>query len=302
MTDADDVDTNTDTDSGPGTDPDPGPLEGAVDRLAAALVEGPTAMAFTGAGVSAASGIPTFRGADGVWGEAFDPDDFHRRRFDADPAGFWRDRLALHEHMYGDWAVGGDDGDGERDGGDPPPLPGEAGGPAPNAAHRALAELESLGVLDGVVTQNTDGLHAAAGSSTVELHGSAARVACEACGERSPAGPAFAAARTGSLPPRCDCGGVLKPDVVLFGERLPDGRLSEASSMARRSAVCLAAGSSLTVEPAATVPRLAARVGTLAVVNLDATPLDDLADHVLRRDVTEVLPAISAAVRARLDD
>jgi NAD-dependent deacetylase len=292
MTDPDRADTDADADV------DANAPDEALDRLAAALVEGPTAMAFTGAGVSAASGIPTFRGADGVWGEAFDPDEFHRRRFDADPAGFWRDRLALHEHMYGDWAAGGD-GDGEA-----PPVPGSgtAGGPAPNAAHRALAELESLGVLDGVVTQNTDGLHAAAGSSTVELHGSAARVACEACGDRSPAGPAFAAARAGELPPRCDCGGVLKPDVVLFGEQLPDGRLSEASSMARRSAVCLAAGSSLTVEPAATVPRLAARVGTLAVVNLESTPLDDVADYVLRRDVTEVLPAISAAVRARLDD
>jgi NAD-dependent deacetylase len=269
-----------------------------LERLATELVAGPTAMAFTGAGVSAASGIPTFRGDDGIWGDAFDPEDFHRQRFDADPAGFWRDRVTLTEQMYGTAS----DGAVANAGRDDPPLPGEPGGPTPNAAHRALADLESMGVLEGVVTQNTDGLHAAAGSTVIELHGNASRVVCTECGGTGAAAPALTAARKGTVPPRCDCGGVYKPDVVLFGESLPDGRLSEAGSLARRSAVCLALGSSLTVEPAATVPRLAARVGSLAVLNLDPTPLDDEATFVVRRDVTETLPALRDAVARRLDE
>jgi NAD-dependent deacetylase len=104
----------------------------------------------------------------------------------------------------------------------------------------------------------------------------------------------------GETPPRCDCGGLLKPDVVLFGEGLPDATFERARSLASRSDVFLAAGSSLTVEPAASLPRLAARDGRLVVVNLEATPLDDVATHVLRSDVTETLPAICDAVDARL--
>jgi NAD-dependent deacetylase len=165
--------------------------------------------------------------------------------------------------------------------------------PEPNAAHEALAALERAGHLDAVVTQNTDGLHGAAGSTTVELHGNASRVACERCGDRSPAAPARETARAGDLP-RCACGGLLRPDVVLFGEALPDDAFERAQSLAVRAGAFLAVGSSLSVEPAATLPRLAARTGTLVVVNLDPTPLDDLADHVLRADVTEVLPAVAA--------
>jgi NAD-dependent deacetylase len=240
-----------------------------LDALARALRGADVAAALTGAGVSTASGIPSFRGDDGVWGTAFDPGDFHVRRFRSDPAGFWADRVDLRETMRPDDV-------------------------APNAAHEALATLESRGVLAAVITQNTDGLHGRAGSGeVVELHGSADRVACPDCGHRGPADPAVERARDGERPPACpDCGGPLKPDVVLFGESLPRVALARARDLAERSDVFLAAGSSLTVEPAASLPGIAARDGRLAVCNLDPTPADDRAEFPLRSDVTEVLPAL----------
>ncbi|MFB6303657.1 MAG: NAD-dependent protein deacylase [Haloferacaceae archaeon] len=240
-------------------------------RLADAVRAAGSVVALTGAGISAASGVPTFRGADGVWGDEFDPEDFHVDRFRRDPAGFWRDRIDLHDALFGD-------------------------DPAPNAAHRALARLERAGRLDAVLTQNTDGLHAAAGSERViELHGSADRVVCPACGTRRDAAPVRDRA-AGDLPPRCSCGAALKPDVVLFGEALPRDRLAEARRLARESDLLLVVGSSLAVEPAASLPRTAARSGRLAVVNLEPTDVDGLAAVVVRRDATAVLPALADAV------
>ncbi|MFC5366021.1 NAD-dependent protein deacylase [Salinirubrum litoreum] len=240
-----------------------------LDSLAADLRTADTAFAFTGAGVSTASGIPPFRGEGGIWETEFDPRDFRIGRFEADPAGFWRDRLALHEAMFPE-SVG------------------------PNPAHAALVELESAGVLDAVVTQNTDGLHAEAGSRRVlELHGTTSRVVCRRCGDRQRADPVHDRVRDGEVPPTCDCGGLLKPDVVLFGEQLPRETYAEARDLAGSADVVLAVGSSLQVEPAASIPRDAARGGTLAVVNFDPTPLDDRADYVFRADVTDLLPALA---------
>ncbi|MFB6156387.1 MAG: NAD-dependent protein deacylase [Haloferacaceae archaeon] len=252
-------------------------VDDRVARVAEALSGADTAAVLTGAGVSAASGVPTFRGDDGVWETAFDPADFEYGRFRRDPAGFWRDRVDLHEALFGD-------------------------DPEPNAAHEALARLERLGAIDAVLTQNTDGLHAAAGSErVVELHGNARRVVCEACDARYDAAPVRERAADGDLPPRCDCGGPLKPDVTLFGEALPRERLAEARRLARDADAFLAVGSSLTVEPAASLPRTAARSGRLVVVNLDPTDVDGLADVVLRADVTRVLPALADAVADRVD-
>jgi NAD-dependent deacetylase len=246
------------------------------DALAAELAAAGTTVVFTGAGVSTASGIPPFRGEGGVWETEYDPENFHYGRFTRDPAGFWDDRVDLHETLFGD-------------------------DPEPNAAHEAIAGLESAGVVDAVVTQNTDGLHTAAGSDRVlELHGNARRTVCQRCGERHDADAARAAATRGDLPPTCDCGGTLKPDVVLFGEQLPRETLRDARELAARADVFVAAGSSLQVEPAASLPREAAREGTLAVVNLDATEQDRLADYRFRADVTEVLPALADAVVERL--
>ncbi|MDZ7700962.1 MAG: Sir2 family NAD-dependent protein deacetylase [Halobacteriales archaeon] len=251
-----------------------------VGELADAVREAESVVAFTGAGVSTASGIPDFRSEGGIW-ETHDRADFRYDRFRRDPAGFWADRLALQETMYGGTE------------------------PEPNAAHEALVGLAVDGHLDAVVTQNVDGLHADAAAAAgidlelVELHGNARAVACIDCGEQFDAGPAFDRARAGERPPTCqECGGVLKPCVILFGERLDTATIERARALARRADVLLATGSSLTVEPAASLPRLAGRTGaTLAVVNLTETPYSDAAEVDLRADVTEALPALRAALR-----
>ncbi|WP_336343527.1 NAD-dependent deacylase [Halalkalicoccus ordinarius] len=243
-------------------------MDETLDRLASAIRRADSTVALTGAGVSTASGIPDFRGESGIWGTRFDPADFRIGRFRSDPAGFWTDRLDLHEAMF----------------------PGEV---EPNPAHEALAELESAGRLDAVITQNTDGLHQRAGSERVlELHGNARRVVCMDCERKSDAAPVRERVRDGERPPRCECGGLLKPDVVLFGESLPEAILADARRRASESDVFLAIGSSLSVEPAASLPRAASRRGTLAILNLDPTPHDSLAAVVVRADVTEALPAL----------
>lgn len=253
-----------------------------LERLADRIRGAETVVALTGAGVSAPSGVPTFRGDEGVW-DRFDEGQFTHDRFRRDPAGFWLDRLELQRAMYGDTYE-------------------------PNAAHEALVALGRRGYLEAIVTQNTDGLHLEAarsvgdvgdgeGADVLELHGNAHRAVCTACGDRTDAESAFERAAAGDVPPRCECGGVYKPDVVLFGERLPAAVLRRARTLAEESNVLLAVGSSLVVEPAASLPRLAARTGgTVGIVNLEATPVDATADAVLRADATDALPRLLAAV------
>lgn len=245
-----------------------------LERAVRLVRDADTTVAFTGAGVSTASGIPDFRSPGGVW-DRYDPGDFHVRRFETDPAGFWRDRAALVADVH----------DGHE----------------PNAAHEALAALEREGELDRVVTQNIDGLHARAGSeSVVELHGDVDRVVCHDCGSRHDAAPFYARVREGAVDgtPRCpDCSGLVKPDVVLFGESLPTDPFEEAKRLAHEADCFLVVGSSLTVEPAASLPDHAAATGSaLVVVNLDETPVSDRAEVDLRADATDVLPEIRTLV------
>ncbi|QSW99690.1 SIR2 family NAD-dependent protein deacylase [Haloterrigena alkaliphila] len=260
-------------------------LESLADEIRSAA----TVVAFTGAGISAPSGVPTFRGDDGVW-EQFDEGQFTYGRFRSDPEGFWADRVELQRVMF--------DEDYQ-----------------PNAAHEALAAMGRDGHLEAILTQNTDGLHGKAaetvaksdgstheGNDTtiLELHGNSQRVRCTDCGKRKEGGPVFERAADGEIPPTCDCGGVFKPDVVLFGEQLPGAVIQRAQSLARESDVFLAIGSSLVVEPAASLPRRAASAGaTLGIVNLESTPVDDVADAIYREDVTEVLPRLRELVESR---
>jgi NAD-dependent deacetylase len=242
--------------------------ERELEFAAGAIRDAETVVAMTGAGVSTASGIPDFRSDGGIW-DRFEPMDFHVDRFETDPEGFWRERVEMVEEVY--------DADVE-----------------PNAAHEALAALENEGHLDGLVTQNVDGLHQEAGSDPVEIHGNADRVVCRSCDRRFDAGPVYDRVEDGDVPPRCEsCAGVLKPDVVLFGEQLPEHALFRAHSLAERADVFLAVGSSLTVEPAASLPRTAAEKGaTLVVVNLESTDLSDRAEYDFRTDVTDALPRL----------
>ena len=249
--------------------------EGTIRSVAREIRAADSVVTLTGAGVSVSSGVSTFRGEGGVW-ERHDLRDFHLRRFERDPAGFWVDRIGLHETMYGDREI------------------------EPNAAHEALATLESADEIDALVTQNTDGLHRAAGSENViELHGNADRVRCQECGERSGAKPIRERVREGERPPRGACGGVYKPDVVLFGEALPEDALDRSQALAEQAEVFVVTGSSPTVEPAASLPRTAADSGaTVVVVNAEATPVSDRAEYDLRADVTDVLPRARDAVLA----
>lgn len=247
----------------------------AIREAARVLVAADTAIAVTGAGVSTESGIPDFRGEDGIW-EQYDQADFTVQRFHSDPGGFWTDWLGLRADLI------------------PPSV-------EPNDAHRALADLERAGHLDAVITQNVDGLHQAAGSERViELHGSGDRAVCRGCGESVPAAVAAELARESS-PPRCeDCGDVLKPGAVLFGERLPPVALAEARGFARDCGACLVVGSSLTVHPAASLPRQAVGAGAdLVVVNADRTPVDDDAAHTFRDPAGQVLPHLADAAGER---
>lgn len=247
------------------------------DRLrlvADVLIGAETAVAFTGAGVSTSSGVPDFR--SGGWGEDFDIDDYHVSNFRVNPRGFWRTHVAFHDQMY-DESV------------------------EPNVAHEVLAWMEREDLLDAVITQNTDGLHQEAGSERViELHGNGTQTVCQRCRRRAAATPAVERARGGRIPPTCErCGGLLRPDVTLFGESLPDEAVAEAQSLASECDVLLALGSSLSVEPGASIPKSVARDGTLVIVTDEGTPYDDRAAAAFRTDVTEFLPRLSELVVER---
>ncbi|WP_255196223.1 SIR2 family NAD-dependent protein deacylase [Halorarius litoreus] len=249
--------------------------EQELEFAAGAIRDADSVVALTGAGVSTASGVPDFRSDGGIW-DRFDPQDFHISRFDTDPEGFWRERVEMVEEVYG--------GDVE-----------------PNAAHEALATLESGGNLDGLITQNVDGLHQQAGSEDpVEVHGNGKRVVCRSCDRRFDADPVYERVRDGAVPPTCEhCDDPLKPDVVLFGEQLSEHALFRAQSLAEQADTFIVAGSSLTVQPAASFPRVAASSGaTLVLVNLESTPLSGRAEYDFRADVTDVLPELAARVPA----
>ncbi len=221
-------------------------------------------VAFTGAGLSAESGIPTYRGTGGLWTK-YDPDVYASiEHFRRDPTYYWN---FFRDVRY--------------------PLVSKA---APNPAHDALVTLERRGMLRTVVTQNIDGLHRMAGQrNVIELHGNTRRIMCMSCGREHTMDDAFARLRS-EMPPTCDCGGGLRPDVVFFGEPLPAGAMEDAGEAARGCDLMLVVGSSLVVHPAALVPRMAVENGaTLAIVNIDPTPMDGLAELVLNQSAVEVL-------------
>lgn len=244
-------------------------------RLVADVVIGAeTAVAFTGTGVSTSSGVPNFRSQD--WGEDIDIDDYNVNYLRVNPRGFWRTHVEFHDRMYDDSVN-------------------------PNVAHDILARLEREGWLDGVITQNTDGLHQAAGSDRViELHGNGTRTICRRCHQRTAATSAIERVQSGQIPPICEnCGGVLRPDVTLFGEELPGKAVAEAQSLARECDVLLALGSSLSLEPGASIPKSVAGDGTLVIVTDRGTPHDEQAAAAFQMDVTEFLPQLSELIAER---
>ena len=253
--------------------------ESALTRAGEILAASAYAVALTGAGMSAESGVPTFRGAGGLWTRMGQPSVSGYAQFLADPAGWWR-----HQR-------------------DPRADPARTefrraiDAAEPNPGHRALAAMERAGVLKAVITQNIDGLHQKAGSERVlEIHGSRHKVRCVSCESRWLRSDfAYEA-----LPPICpDCGGLVKGDSVMFGEPIPP---LTAAACLREIAACdcvIVCGTSATVYPAAGFPLAVAENGGAVIeVNPSATPLSDMADAVLRGASGEILPQLARLVGA----
>ena len=225
----------------------------------------------TGAGVSTPSGIPDFRGKGGVY-ERLSPEVFDIETFLRDPSFFYRQAGPLLRVIL------------------------EA---KPNPAHFFLAELERRGRISLVATQNIDGLHQRAGSKrVVELHGTLERAHCLKCGREFSREDYIQEALQGKVP-LCPCGGVIKPDVVFFGEPLPVMALYRAIEAASDSDLCLVMGSSLMVSPASTLPQYTlAYGGKLVIINLGETPLDHLAHRKYEVPVEEISSAALSLLRA----
>lgn len=242
-------------------------LEGLVERAASLLAKAKRVVVFTGAGISTESGIPDFRSPGGIW-ENYTP--VYYSDFIASEEArkeYWR----FHSQIYASIADA-----------------------KPNAAHLAIAELDAMGILDCVITQNIDFLHQRAGlpeEKVIELHGTVKWVDCLQCGARSDRRDIQKRLDAGEEVPRCKaCGGILKPATVSFGQAMPERETAEAISRARRCDLCLTAGSSLVVYPAAQVPEYAFQGGAkLIIVNMAKTHLDSYADVVIHEKVGVVL-------------
>jgi len=243
--------------------------EAAAAALVAALRRARRTLVLTGAGVSTASGIPDFRGPSGLWADLDPREVGHIDAFRRDPARVWAfyaRRIAVVREAR------------------------------PNPAHLALAALERAGIVGRVVTQNVDGLHRAAGSAAIEVHGRLDVAECLGCGARIEGAELDERLRAGGGVPRCACGRALKPGVVLFGELLPAAAIDEAFALAEEADLVLAAGTSLEVHPVASLPSAArARGAHFAIANRGPTALDDIADVRVEAALEEVLPRVAAA-------
>ncbi len=243
-----------------------------IERAAEIIAGSKCVIALTGAGISVESGIPAFRGSQGLWTK-YDPMEYaHISSFMRDPEKVWRMLAELYEIVLS---------------------------AKPNPAHYALKELEDLGKCTAVITQNVDALHQRAGSrKVIEFHGTGETLTCLDCGRSYKVDDVDLK----KIPPRCTCGGVLKPDIVFFGEPIPPDALRESFELARRADVLLVVGTSAQVYPAASIPEEAKASGAKIIeVNLEPTPLTNtITDVFCQGKAGEVLPKIVERVRGLL--
>jgi len=254
-------------------------LDTLADRVADLIVNAERVVVFTGAGVSTESGIPDFRSPGGIW-DRFDPDDFTYQKFISDPEARRKQWQLLGEGF----------------------LTTEA---KPNPAHYAIAELDKLGKLDCVITQNVDNLHQKAGvpdDKVYELHGNLQWAVCLSCGRRYPFEQVKARLGEGEEIPDCEeCHGILKPDAVFFGEPLPEEVLKGATIHSYNCDLFIVIGSTLVVYPAAYMPSYAvSSKARLVIINLSPTPMDGAADVVIRAKAGETMSKITERVREKL--
>jgi NAD-dependent deacetylase len=255
-------------------------LEALAQKAAELIAAAKKLVVFTGAGISTESGIPDFRSPGGIWSR-FDPDDFTYQKFTTDPEARRKQWRMLGEGHLTTNAQ-------------------------PNLAHYAIAELNDLGKLDCVITQNVDNLHHKAGvpaEKVFELHGNVQWAVCLSCGKRYPFEQIKARWEKGEEIPDCEeCGGMLKPDAVLFGEALPQDVLQEASRRAADCDLFIVVGSTLVVYPAAYMPLYAVRAGAkLIIMNLSDTPMDAQATVLIRARAGEAMSKIVEKVKDRLE-
>lgn len=250
--------------------------EDDLKRLAGWLRDARFVTALTGAGISTESGIPDFRGPQGVWTR--DPE--------AEKRATLQHYMANKEARVRSW----------RGRLDSPLAKAE-----PNAGHRALVDLEKKGKLQALVTQNIDGLHHAAGNNAaniVEVHGNVREFRCMSCTDRGPIERVLDRVRAGEDDPPCrSCGGILKSATISFGQNLERESIERSETAAAASDVFLAIGTSLAVYPVALAPEIALRAGAkLAILNAEETPYDPVAHVVIRERLGEVLPRLVALV------
>jgi NAD-dependent deacetylase len=242
------------------------PVQLAAQALSERLSPGGLLFISTGAGMSRDSGIPTFRGSEGLWRQYRAEDIATPRAFRRDPKLFWEFNEVLRAHVSA---------------------------ALPHAGHEALTRLQETlapAVTTRLITQNIDRLHEASGSQAVlHLHGDILRVRCPICGWADDDYPV----PVPTIPPRCTCGEVLRPDIVLFEEPLPEAALKEAEQLAHNCDAMLIIGTSANVQPAASLPYLAQKHGALIVeINPHETLLTRIADQSLRGTAADVLPAL----------
>ncbi len=254
-------------------------LDAEIERAATLLHRSRYAIALTGAGLSKESGIPTFRGEGGLWTRDGEPPMNGFQIFMRDPVKWWNQRLTETSTPTNELAIA-------------------IAAAEPNAGHLALAELERLGYLRTVVTQNIDNLHRRAGSERLlEIHGNRTLLRCVGCEARYRAEQV----PTDELPPHCDrCGGVIKSDTVMFGEPIPRSVLEDCFDAAARADCMLVIGTSALVTPAADLPVEVWRSGgALIEINVDETALSRFCSATLTGRSGELLPRLLRAVQNR---
>ena len=248
----------------------------ALEEIAGWIRDANRVVVLTGAGISTESGIPDFRGPQGVW----------TKNPEAEKMATIQYYMSDPEIRKRAWRTRADH---------------EAWKAKPNAGHVALAELERKGKVHTLVTQNVDGLHQAAGSSNdriVEIHGTMREVMCMSCGERAAMERALARVRAGEEDPPCrTCGGILKSATISFGQNLVPEDLQRSFDAAAGADMFLAIGTSLVVYPVADLPRVALEAGgRLVILNAESTPYDRVASAVVRERLGEVLPKLVSLV------
>jgi len=251
-----------------------------VEEVARLIFTSKKIVVFSGAGLSTESGIPDFRSPGGVW-DRYNPEDFYFQNFlssEASREKYWQMSTEMYEPMKK---------------------------AQPNFAHLAIAELEKLGRLDCVITQNIDGLHCKAGNSeekVIQLHGTAMYVSCLSCNKRYDRDEIQERLKKGLKVPYCDdCKGPLKPATISFGQPMPERETQEAYHRSSFSDLFIVIGSSLVVQPAASMPLVAKRNGAkLVIINRDPTPYDGMADIVIHGQAGPTMASILEEVKKQV--